>query len=66
MKTVLGLLFFICLDIPAFAGYKTIGFKTSTLSDRQTDRPLELVVKDDRARPAIGREQAEALLAGNP
>lgn len=44
MKTVLGLLFFICLDIPAFAGYKTIGFKTSTLSDRQTDRPLELVV----------------------
>jgi len=26
-------------------------------------RPLELVVKDDRARPAIGREQAEALVA---
>lgn len=44
MKTVLGLLLFICLDIPVFAGYKTIGFKTSTLSDRQTDRPLELVV----------------------
>ncbi|WP_286919161.1 alpha/beta hydrolase family protein [Pseudomonas sp. UBA6753] len=44
MKTVLGLLLFICLDIPAFAGYKTIGFKTSTLPDRQTDRPLELVV----------------------
>ncbi len=44
MKTVLGLLLFIWLDIPAFAGYKPIGFKTSTLSDRQTDRPLELVV----------------------
>ncbi|WP_087502076.1 alpha/beta fold hydrolase [Pseudomonas sp. SID14000] len=44
MKTVLGLLLFICLDIPAFAGYKTIGFKVSTLPDRQTDRPVELVV----------------------
>lgn len=44
MKTVLGLLLFICLELPVFAGYKTIGFKASTLPGGQTDRPVEMVV----------------------
>lgn len=44
MKTVLGLLLFISLQLPAFAGYKTIGFQASTLSDEQNARPLELVI----------------------
>lgn len=44
MKTVLGTLFLICLNINAFAADNPIGFRTSTLPDKQNDRPLELVV----------------------
>ena len=44
MKTVLGLLLLVCLDLPAFADYKAIGFKASRLPDEQNQRPLELVV----------------------
>ncbi|WP_456291202.1 hypothetical protein [Pseudomonas yamanorum] len=44
MKTVLGALFLICLNINAFAGDNPIGFRTSTLPGKQNDRPLELVV----------------------
>ncbi|MCG8296496.1 alpha/beta hydrolase family protein [Pseudomonas entomophila] len=44
MKTMLGFLFLICVSLPAFAGDMPIGFQTSTLSDGQKDRPLELVV----------------------
>ncbi|MCW8278516.1 alpha/beta fold hydrolase [Pseudomonas sp. PCH199] len=44
MKTVLGALLLICLNINAFAGDNPIGFRTSALPDKQNDRPLELVV----------------------
>ncbi|WP_416769372.1 alpha/beta hydrolase family protein [Pseudomonas sp. RHF3.3-3] len=44
MKKVLGLVLLICLNIPAFASYQTIGFQTRTLPDEDNDRPLELVV----------------------
>jgi hypothetical protein len=44
MKTALGALPFICLNIHAFAGDNPIDFRASTLPDKQNDRPLELVV----------------------
>ncbi|MGE7958715.1 alpha/beta hydrolase family protein [Pseudomonas sp. NPDC089530] len=44
MKIVLGALLLICLNIHAFAGDNPIGFRASTLPDKQNDRPLELVV----------------------
>jgi hypothetical protein len=44
MKTVLGALLLICPNIHAFAGDNPIGFRASTLPDKQNDRPLELVV----------------------
>lgn len=44
MKTVLGCLLYICLNIPAFAGSSAIGVQVSTLSGEQRKRPLELVV----------------------
>lgn len=44
MKTVLGALLLTCLHINAFAGDTSIGFRVSTLPDKQNDRPLELVV----------------------
>lgn len=44
MKTVFGFLLYVCLNISAFAGYKTIGFRVSTLPGAQNGRPLELAV----------------------
>ncbi|WP_236180814.1 alpha/beta hydrolase family protein [Pseudomonas mosselii] len=44
MKTVLGFLLSICLSLPAFAQETPVGFRTSTLVDKQHDRPLELAV----------------------
>ncbi|KAB0495392.1 alpha/beta hydrolase family protein [Pseudomonas vancouverensis] len=44
MKTVLGALLLFCLNNPAFASDTPIGFRTSTLTDTQNERPLELVV----------------------
>ncbi|WP_392887700.1 alpha/beta hydrolase family protein [Pseudomonas migulae] len=44
MKTVLGAVLLICLNIHAFAGDNPIGFRASTLPDKQNDRPLELAV----------------------
>lgn len=56
MKTVLGFLLSICLNLPAFAGDIPIGFRTSTLADEQNGRPLELVVwypSTSTARPQL-------------
>ncbi|VVP79305.1 hypothetical protein PS918_02132 [Pseudomonas fluorescens] len=44
MKTVLGVLLLISINVNAFAGDNPIGFRASTLPDKQNDRPLELVV----------------------
>ncbi|MGF6200139.1 hypothetical protein [Pseudomonas laurylsulfatiphila] len=40
MKTVLGALPLICLNIQAFAGDTPFGFPASTLPVKQNDRPL--------------------------
>ncbi|MCP2020822.1 UNVERIFIED_ORG: hypothetical protein J2Y84_003513 [Pseudomonas reinekei] len=40
MKTVLGALPLICLNIKAFAGAPPFGFPASTLPDKQNDHPL--------------------------
>jgi hypothetical protein len=40
MKTVLGTLPLICLNIQAPAGDNSVGFPASTLPDKQNDHPL--------------------------
>lgn len=44
MKTVLRALFLLCLATPALAAESPVGFKTATLPDTKSQRPLELAV----------------------
>lgn len=43
MKTALRALLVFCLTTPALAAESPVGFKTTTLPDAQTSRPLEMV-----------------------
>lgn len=65
MKTVLGALLLICLNIHAVAGDKPIGFRASTLPDKQIDRPLELVVWYPSATTATPQLIAVTRLLGH-
>ncbi|MGF6553720.1 hypothetical protein ABIA48_000100 [Pseudomonas sp. S30_BP2TU TE3576] len=65
MKTVLDALLLICPNIYAFAGDNPIGFRASTLPDKQNDRPLELVVWYPSATTATPQLIAVTRLLGH-
>ncbi|MGY2410463.1 alpha/beta hydrolase family protein [Pseudomonas pergaminensis] len=61
MKTALRALLVFCLTTPALAAESPVGFKTTTLPDAQTSRPLEMVVW----YPAAATTAKPQLIADN-